>query len=307
MDYLYDVPAISHHFLPQMYLRRFTHRQSKDVLWEYDKTTGLARPSSPKRSGCEDHYHTVKMPDGTIDTDSIEAALARIENDMALVYESLRNHRPLTETEWKAFYVFAGLMLVRVPRFVSTVDDVISNVVGAGFEMLQQSPQFVKACKEQGVPAEILPYFKAQANRDYSLSLCLDSMDLPVELFSQMGWAFLKAPANETFLTGDNPVTYRIPGRAKSFYGVGLGDQDVEVTFPLSRNLCAVGAWKEPAKAYVEVTAKEVRIANACTARAAKRYLYCARNDPRFFVPKPVVPAEHSSTKASPDSSLGSL
>jgi hypothetical protein len=48
---------------------------------------------SPKKSGCEDYYHAFKKQDGTLDTDSIEQDLARIETDIDPVYEAIRMQR----------------------------------------------------------------------------------------------------------------------------------------------------------------------------------------------------------------------
>lgn len=281
------MPAISHHYLPQVYLRRFTLRESRKLLWEYDKTTGLAKPSSPKKSGCADNYHSFKTQDGTTDTDSIEQKLARIENGMDPVYEAIRMQRPLTASEWAAFFAFAGLMLVRVPRFISTFDDFASEVLDASYQILSQSEAFIKGCEARGVPREMLGQFKARADRGFSLSVCLESMQTPMRLFSEMGWVFLKAPPNENFITGDNPVSYCAPGRPKSIYPPGLADQDIEIAFPISRGTCAVGAWKTASLLYDSATTETVRIVNVRTAMAARRYLYGPKNDPNFFVPRP--------------------
>jgi len=281
------VPAISHHYLPQVYLRRFALRETRKLLWEYDKTTGLAKPSTPKKSGCEDHYHSFKTRDGTIDTGSIENQLGRIETAIDPVYEAIRMQRLLTDSEWAAFFAFAGLMMVRVPHFISTFDDFASKVLDASYQMLSQSEAFVKGCEARGVPREMLGQFEVRADRGFSLSMCLESMQTPMRLFSQMGWIFLKAPANENFITGDNPVSHCAPGRPKSIYPPGLADQDIEIALPLSRTACAVGAWKTASQLYEQATAKTVEIVNVRTAMAARRYLYGPKHDPKFFVPRP--------------------
>jgi Protein of unknown function (DUF4238) len=72
------VPTISHHYLPQVYLRRFTPRDNRKLLFEFDKSMGALRESSPKKSGCEDYFHAFKKQDGTLDTDSIEGHLLSV-------------------------------------------------------------------------------------------------------------------------------------------------------------------------------------------------------------------------------------
>src|SRR5258708_35557977 len=134
----------------------------------------------------------------------------------------------------------------------------------------------------------MLSQFEVRADRGFTLEMCLQAMQTPTHLFSQMGWVFLKAPPNEHFITGDNPVSHCAPGRPKSIFPVGLADKDVEITFPLSRTVCAVGAYRTASKPYDKATAKTVEIANVRTAMAAHRYLYAAKNDPKFFIPKPI-------------------
>jgi hypothetical protein len=229
----------------------------------------------------------VKKSDGSLDTDSIEQLLGQIESEMNSLYEAIRGDRPLTPPEWASFCVFAGLMLVRVPRFLSAVDDFASKVFSASYQMLSRTDRFVHESEKRGVSKEALDQLDVKANRDFSLKQCLRAMETPAKIFSQMGWVFLKAPAGEHFITGDNPVSYLVPGRAKSPFPPGIADRDIEVTFPLSHNTCAVGAWKCPDKLYTEVTARDVHLTNVRTARAASRHLYGPQNDPNFFVPKP--------------------
>jgi len=282
------VPAVNHHYLPRTYLRRFTFRRPPDLLWEYDKSTGLAAPSTPKKCGCEAYYHAFEKEDGTLDTDSIETDLSRIETQMAGVYETLRHQRPLSPSEWTAFYTFAGVMLVRVPGFVANIQNFASKVLSRSFEIMKTTESFQKRSEELGIPREKLLGMKATARRDFALLMSLRAMRTPIEAFSEMGWKFLVAPPDHYFITGDNPVFYLAPGQPqRGFYRAGLAHQDIEVTFPLSRKVCALGAWKTADAVYENANPRLVNIANIRTAMAAHRYLYAPENNYNFFVPKP--------------------
>ena len=282
------MPTVSHHYLSQTYLRRFTFRKTRNVLWEYDISTGLAIPSTPKKCGCEDYYHAFEKQDGTLDTDSIEAQLGQVETQMPAVYEALRQQRPLSPSEWNTFYMFAGSMSVRVPGFVLNVQNFASKVIGYSFDIMKTTEAFQKRSEELGVPRERLPSVKATAHRDFALLTSLQAMETPIRLFCEMGWKFLVAPPGEYFLTGDNPVFHLAPGTPlKGFYRAGLAHEDIEVTFPLSRSICALGAWKTPETLYEKTNPKSVNIVNLRTAMAAHRYIYAPQHDPKFFVPKP--------------------
>ena len=267
--------AISHHYLPQVYLRRFTPRENRKLLWEYDKSTGRIVESNPKKSGCEDYYHAFKKQDGTLDTESIEMDLGRIETKIDAVYEAIRMHRPLTDDEWRAFHVFVGSMSVRVPAFIGNFQEFASKVFDHSFELIKTTPEFMKRSEELGVPPDRLPHIKVTADRDFSLLMCLRAMETPIQLFSKMGWQFAQTSAPLHFITGDNPVFHCVPDRdPSSILPSGLADKDIEITFPLSRTTCAVGAWRRPAMLYRKVDAEIVERINARTVAASARYLY---------------------------------
>lgn len=239
------VSAISHHYLPQVYLRRFTLRENKKLLWEFNKSDGTVIESTPKKSGCEDYYHAFKKQDGTLDTESIESDLGQIETKIDVVYKAIRMRRPLTEAEWRAFHVFAGSMSVRVSAFIGNFHEFASKVFDHSFEIIKTTPEFVKRSHELGVPSERLPNVKAAADRDFSLLMCLQAMETPIQLFSKMNWQFAQTSAPAHFITGDNPVFHCNPDRnPSSIFPPGLADKDIEITFPLSRTTCAVGAWR---------------------------------------------------------------
>src|SRR5262249_42582019 len=57
-------------------------------------------------------------------------------------------------------------------------------------------------------------------------------------ILSDMHWLYLKAPTEAKFLTSDNPVLYGVPAnRGSSYVGGGLLDENIEVVFPISREL----------------------------------------------------------------------
>ncbi len=79
--------ANKHHYLPQFYLRKFTSRGQRNLLWEYDKDAGTVVPSTPKKSAREAGYHSFESTSGT-DNDTIEQRIKRdFEDPMVPVYD----------------------------------------------------------------------------------------------------------------------------------------------------------------------------------------------------------------------------
>ena len=278
------MPAISHHYLPQVYLRRFTPRDNRKLLWEFNKSTGVLIESSPKKCGCEDYYHAFKRNDGSLDTESIEMELGRIETKIDSVYEAIRMQRPFSAAEWRAFYVFAGSMSVRVPAFIDRFHKFASDVLEHGFDITKTTPEFIKRSQELGVPLESLANIKATADRDFSLLMCLEAMHTPIELFSKMQWQFVQSTGASYFITGDNPVFQCVPNRDPgNIFPPGLADKDIEITFPMSRTTCAVGAWRTSKVPYRTVGDETIELVNARTAAAALHYLYSPNRTAKEF------------------------
>lgn len=274
---------VSQHYVSRFYLVKFA---SKTVLWEFDKTTGASKASTAEECGCEDHYHAVEKPDGTVDTETIEKDMeARFERGMVGLYPLLRNRKPFTGEQWEAFHKFAASMFVRVPRFVGTIRDFLTGVLGRAYEVASQQPEFIEKCVNDGVPIEAIKSSSVTATRGYALTTSLEAVSTPLHAFSNMSWCFYEAPPKMFFVTGDNPVFYCVPNRT-GLYPPALYDRDVEVTFPLSKSICAVGTWGDEFNCkgqYIPVKEEVVHEINRRTIRAARHFVYGPENTEKIL------------------------
>jgi Protein of unknown function (DUF4238) len=223
----------------------------------------------------------------------MQRSVSQIETKIDAVYEATRMQRSLTDDEWKAFFVFAGSLSVRVPSFIDRFQEFASDVYGHAFELLKHSPRFVKHVEDLGVPPEVLARVEVEADRDVSLLMCLQAMDTPIQIFSKMTWQFIRAPGKNYFIAGDNPVVHCVPDRDPvSIFPPGLADKDVEVTIALSKTICAVGAFRPSKMLYRVVDDATVDLVNSRTAAFARRYLYSATKNPKAFHPSQPGPRQ---------------
>ena len=93
-----------------------------------------------------------------------------------------------------------------------------------------------------------------------------------------MKWAFLETTNDEYFLTSDNPLYYMDPSyKLGSFYGVGLMNKKLEVTFPLSRNLALLATW-EGLTGYHQANSSIRKIINWRTIISAQNFVISPEN-----------------------------
>lgn len=237
--------AKSHHYNPQVYLRQFTNPASKRELWEYSLANGAVTKSKPKDCGCEDYYNSVALKGSASDDETIEKAFHPLENALPRLFEATRHRQPMTSQLWNLFYSFVAVQEVRGPSTVGSVDQFLSQVHQMSFEMLfKGSLKFQKSLGELGLdPLEAPNDFELKASKGSALLHSLNAADDVAKILGRMKWSFLHAPLGEFFFTSDRPMCRWIPPDKQNIYSGGLADQDVEITFPLSRRICACGHW----------------------------------------------------------------
>jgi hypothetical protein len=148
--------------------------------------------------------------------------------------------------------------------------------------------------KEIGMPIEELRQFVLKGEYDikvapqFSLALTLADFESLHKIFFNMRWAFLKATHEHKFLSGDNPLFYDNPTHdPRSFYGVGLANKKIEVTFPISKDIAAFGSWEGP-EGYIQAKNNTVKTINCRTVSSALKFVFSSdkSDDLRRFVTK---------------------
>jgi hypothetical protein len=93
------------------------------------------------------------------------------------------------------------------------------------------------------------------------------------EIIMRMGWRIATSDPPNFFITSDRPVAVIDPSYRGGFWGVGLANQDVEVTIPLSRTVALIAGWKYPGKGPAEAPVGLVEQINIRTSQSATREL----------------------------------
>jgi hypothetical protein len=120
------------------------------------------------------------------------------------------------------------------------------------------------------------------------------------DLFARMRWNLLEAPADEPFITSDNPVLLVDPARAaaKSPKDYKAPSFAAQLQFPVSPRYKLIGDFRGPSQQVVPVTAARVRAHNANMLRHSHKDVYASyRSDAlqralerRFREREPLIP-----------------
>jgi hypothetical protein len=283
------MPPKSHHYNPQVYLRQFVNPAAKKELWEYDLRTGHAKKSSPKDSGCEDYYHSLELASGGRDDESIERSFQRIENQLPKLFEAIRNKQPVSVRTWSTLFLFAALQRARCPKAVHSFQKSMSEVYRKCFQIWKHSPGFDESMKEHGMNADEIrsTEFDLTAERSQVLMLMLTTFGNGnlARLFGQMKWAFLVAPPDRYFFTSDDPVCCWAPlGKRGPLDAVGPANAHIEVTFPLSRRICAFAHWESvPPRLYYTLPKEQVDAIDFRIVANSWRFVYGPTKDSQIL------------------------
>lgn len=283
--------SVRHHFIPQFYLQGFVDPKNSPYVWVYRKDDGAIIKSSVKDTAVHRHYYSFTTKTGIRDSQTLEKWFSEIEASVAKIYRKILRKKPLNNEERSRFATFLALTLTRVPNYRENMIDKPTAQLMKRMQIIMAShkqhfethiKKFEKDTGEKiSVPIEQLreyilkgDYDVKVGNPDYSLSFMFSSAKEVAPIFHRMRWAFLETTDDEYFLTSDNPLYYLDPSyKPGSFYGVGLMNKNLEVTFPLSRNLALLATW-EGLTGYHQANSSIRKTLNSRTIISAQNFVF---------------------------------
>lgn len=281
-----------HHYIPQFYLKNFIDPKDSPYICIYDKEGNDIIKATAKDIAVEKHYFTFITPDGKKDSETLENAMAQLEGVASAVIEKIIQEKLLDEKDKAHFSSFISCMLTRVPNFRNNIQGATEQLIKKisirlasykqGFEgMIRRFEN--DTGKKIGMPTEELRQWMLNGKKydikiepQFSLALAMSNAVELTPLFNDMKWTFIKATPDYKFLTGDNPLYYSDPTHdRRSFYGVGLANKNIEVTFPISQDCCAFGSWHGK-EGYLQGTNQLVKGLNQRTVIASLRFIFAS-------------------------------
>lgn len=259
---------MGHHYVPQEYLRGFTHPSCTRALWQFDKETQTfsATPASIARIAQQRSFYD----------DDIERMLNElVEIPGNRVLHKLRSgDLDLSDKERIDLSVYIATMLKRVPHHRAQVTEMAPQVLAKVTSELREE---IRAYEDSG---QLSPETAAKHHAETNVAEAKYSAEMPgnvrdqirspwptesmIDLVYGMNWRFVRAVRDQYFVTTDNPAFF--------FECYGLGTTNSELTFPVSAELGIFGSWTLGTK--IARGMKFVKEANRRLISEATRFVY---------------------------------
>lgn len=256
--------SISHHYNPVVYLREFASNKKK-VLWEYDLMNGSAKESTPQECGCEDYYHSLHSANGVRDDNSLEKSFRSIENRLPKLFQAVRNIRSEGQIAVPIranMLMFAALLCSRSPKTLHRLQNFVVRQASLNLNV------------------------NLTTTREQTLKESLSALgrgDLQ-QLLGRMKWVFMRAPEGKHFFTSDDPVCCWPPLNSEPLGAFVSANEHAEITFPLTRRICAFGNWKASfVQEAIPLSGDDVDVINSRTLQNGYRFVYGPSNDSRIL------------------------
>lgn len=280
-----------HHYIPRFYLNGFIDPDNEPYIWVYQKGEEQIIKSTATDIALEKHFYTFTTSEGSKDSETFENMLSEIEGQAAAVFNKIKKYEVLNEEDRVALSIFLAFMLTRVPHFrdnvVKTSVDFfkrLNQMMASNDELFRK---YIKTVEEDtgskmDVPVEELQ--KVFKEGEYNIipppEFSLQQVNAEfAPIFYDMTWLFLKATESYNFLSCDNPLVYFDPTHdRRSPYGVGLLNKNIEVTFPITKDIAFHGTWQKDRKInYLQSNNEMIKIINRRTVMSAARFVYCSK------------------------------
>lgn len=122
----------------------------------------------------------------------------------------------------------------------------------------------------------------------FSLTQIFDSAHNFYKQLLEFKWRFLFSKSDLKYITSDNPIYYYSKNDQNTIQGDRILNKNVEMTFPLSKNVALVAMKEKLQDGYSDANSQTIRSINKRTVWGAKNNIYASFKDDTFssFVQK---------------------
>lgn len=287
---------MDHHTVPRFYLKGFRDPTVPGAqgprVWQADLRDRRVELRSPKSMAKAANYYAIVRDGGEPDHTVEREFLQRIETAAAPVLAQLvAGGFQLTQQQRAYLATFMASLRSRVPAWRNAVEEKVGEVAEAVIRVAAQSQErFERVLRRRSPRARCLSSAEIENLRqavltpgnfayrgapEASLRPMLRLTATLERLLFKMAWTFVTPPRGRTFITGDNPVHWHDPTAAPPF-DAGLMSRNAILSFPMTPQVCLMGAWRDHLPISHPGTEDVVENLNKRVVRIAERYVFTA-------------------------------
>jgi hypothetical protein len=214
------------HYLPQMYLTRFTRN---DRLAVYDRATGKLRVDKTRNVAAISNFYILTSK-GKPD-DSVEAGiLANVEAQASPILDAVCAGAAPSRHQRRVLAKFLALLCRRVPFFADAHAGLNQSLARMMFRRVAGTPElaakFISRRKrfKRFSPDRFAEFVNSDAltfppNQNERIQMMLDMAEPLTQAFDEMRWTLLRTNDAARFITSDSPVGFSPLSGAMATYG----------------------------------------------------------------------------------------
>jgi len=223
------------HFVPACYLREFADPQD-EFLTIFSRDGKNRRRQKPEKTFQSNHLYTIDIK-GTKDF-RIEETLSKIEGDYTAIFrDKIKKKLPLSEREHITLCIFIAAQLQRTLSFKRNQENFVQQIIEHGEQIsMAHGVEFKEKAKWEAYKKDI-----------HKLEL-VEGLPFLTNILHQMSIAFICSSnvKRHPFITSDSPCALFNPDlQWQRFYGPGFGQENVQLTVPLSPEITILFCWAQ--------------------------------------------------------------
>lgn len=276
------------HFLPRFYLDGFAN---DGMLAVYDREVNEVRVQQPVNTGVIGHFYTFEDNEGRKRFE-LEQMLSEFEAKASSCICKLTAKQEISPDERANLAIFVALAAFRTPDIVDSLKLFNSGLIG---DMTKSMFADVDQVKERmrGKPSsptneddlekeakEIVEFvrsgkYEITTSHRWAVGMGMQMAFTVAPLLAGRNWVVIHRDSDKkSFVTTDAPVVLStISPREPSIWGVGFGNADAMVTFPLTQSCALVMYGQEGDFQHRTVGAEQIRHCNLALADRCQRFV----------------------------------
>lgn len=276
------------HFLPEFYLKGFT---KNDMIAVFDRELNEIRVQQPVNTCVIGHFYTMEDASGRKRFE-LEQLLSQYEDKASPVIKKLAATEVINADERANLAIFVALAAFRTPDVVDSLKAFNSNLIGDMAKRMFVDVEEVKA-RMRGKPGtppmedeldaearELVKYmqngqYKVKTNHRWAVGMAIDLAFNIAPILAGRDWVVVhRDNEKKSFVTTDAPVLLTtVAPRENSFWGIGFGNTDALVLFPLNESCILAMYGSDGDLKHRIVGVEQIRHTNLAIADRCQRYV----------------------------------